>query len=139
LRLRRDLSQEDPGLSLNQLLRQAEIRWQGVRLNQPDWSDESHSLAAAVESLRGRFLLHLMLNAYWEPLEFELPSPESPGWRRLVDTALDPPHDISEVQAAPVVAGSTYRVQPRSVVLLVSRISGKPGSGAREPRRSKRG
>jgi len=139
LRLRRDLSQEDPGLSLNQLLRQAEIRWQGVRLNQPDWSDESHSLAAAVESLRGRFLLHLMLNACWEPLEFELPSPESTGWRRLVDTALDPPHDISEVQAAPVVTGSTYRVRPRSVVLLVSRISGKPGSGGRQPRRGKRG
>lgn len=139
LRLRRDLSQEDPGLSLNQLLRQGKIQWHGVKLNQPDWSAESHSLAAAAESLRGRFLLHLMLNAYWEPLEFELPSPVSPGWRRLVDTALDPPHDISVVQTAPVVAGSTYHVQPRSVVLLVSRTSGKPGSGGRQPRRGKRG
>lgn len=139
LRLRRDLSQEDPGLSLNQLLRQAEIRWQGVRLNQPDWSDESHSLAAAVKSLRGRFLLHLMLNAYWEPLEFELPSAESPGWRRLVDTYRESPDDIHGVADAPVISGSTYQVQPRSVVLLISRIPGKPGSGAGEPRRSKRG
>jgi glycogen operon protein len=121
-RLRRDLSWEDPGLSLNQLLRQGEIRWHGVRLNQPDWSDDSHSLAAAARSLKARYLLHLMLNAYWEPLAFELPPPEAPGWYRLVDTFLESPDDICDLPAAPIVEPLAYLVQPRSVVLLGSRL-----------------
>jgi isoamylase len=121
-RLRRDLSREDLGLSLNQLLRQAEIRWHGVRLNQPDWSHDSHSLAATARSLQGRYLWHLMLNAYWEPLAFELPPPEAPGWYRLVDTFLESPDDICDLLAAPIVEPLTYLVQPRSVVLLGSRL-----------------
>jgi isoamylase len=121
LRLRRELSREDPGLSLNQLLRQGEIRWHGVRLNQPDWSHDSHSLAATARGFKGGYLLHLMLNAYWEPLAFELPLPEAPGWYRLVDTSLESPDDICDLPAAPIVEPSTYLVQPRSVVLLLSR------------------
>jgi hypothetical protein len=40
-------------------------------------SEDSHSVAFTVSSLRGRFTLHVMLNAYWEALDFELPF--SPG------------------------------------------------------------
>ena len=72
-RQRRDVVAEGTALSLNQLLRRAHIEWHGVALNRPDWSDHSHSLAFTLRSLRGRFLLHGMLNAYWEPLTFELP------------------------------------------------------------------
>ncbi|MGE5259230.1 MAG: glycogen debranching protein GlgX [Hyphomicrobiales bacterium] len=122
LRLRRDLFREDPGLSLNQLLRQAAIRWHGVKLNQPDWGQDSHSLAATARSLKGRYLLHLMVNAFWEPLLFELPSPEGPAWQRLVDTYLESPDDICDWPDAPLVESPAYRVQPRSVVLLFSRL-----------------
>ena len=135
----RDLSQEDLGLSLNQLLRQGKIQWHGVRLNRPDWGHDSRSLAATAQVYRGRFLLHLMLNAYWEPLRFELPPSEDRGWRRLVDTYRKSPDDICDVADAPVVNGSTYQVRPRSVVLLISRTSGKPPSGGRQPRRNKKG
>ena len=41
--------------------------------------------------------IHLILNAYWEPLDFELPPRDQGGahaWRRWIDTALDTPHDI---------------------------------------------
>ena len=120
MRSRRDLAEEEISPSLNELLRQATIHWHGVKLNQPDWSDESHSLAFTARSFHRRFLVHIMVNAYWEPLEFELPPlDEWPGacWRRCIDTALDPPEDIGEpVQA---VLGSTYRVEPRSVALLL--------------------
>ena len=64
---------EGTALSLNQLLSRARIEWHGATLKHPDWSDHSHSLAFTVQSLRARFLLHGMLNAYWEPLTFELP------------------------------------------------------------------
>jgi glycogen operon protein len=45
LHLARLVPVRDVGLSLNQLLRQAKIRPRGVKLDQPDWSDHSHSLA----------------------------------------------------------------------------------------------
>ena len=72
-RQRRDVVMEGASLSLNQLLRRAHIEWHGVALKHPDWSDQSHCLAFTLRSLRARFLLHGILNAYWEPLPFELP------------------------------------------------------------------
>ena len=59
--------------SLTQLIERARIRWSGVDLDRPDWSDHSHTLAVTLESQRGPFLLHAIFNAYWEPLAFELP------------------------------------------------------------------
>ncbi|WP_337287749.1 glycogen debranching protein GlgX [Candidatus Methylomirabilis sp.] len=120
-RQRRDMVAEEGNPSLNQLLQRAEIKWHGVALNRPDWSEYSHALAFTLRSLRARFLLHAMLNAYWEPLTFELPpiSTESRQcWRRCVDTALASPDDICPWEKAPLVAQTTYVVQPRSVVLL---------------------
>ena len=64
---------------------------------------------------------HVVLNAYWGPLEFELPPAADGGgqsWRRWIDTFLDAPHDIVEWEHAPAVPGHRYRVEPRSVVVL---------------------
>jgi isoamylase len=125
-RVYRDISIEDYRTSLNQVLRQARFQWHGVKLNQPDWSDSSHSRALTAFSIRGRFVFHIMLNAYWEPLEFELPPLEDGNlWRRLLDTALPSPCDIAEGSDAPVIDRFTYAVQARSVVVLVSRTPGR--------------
>jgi glycogen operon protein len=120
-RQHRDLVVEGSAFSLNELLRRAHIKWHGVALGQPDWSDQSHSIAFSLRSLHGRFLFHGMLNAYWESLSFELPpvpAHHQHGWRRCIDTALDSPDDICPWEAAPVVKEMTYAAQPRSVVLL---------------------
>ena len=75
LRLLSAGDQESFGLSLNQLLRRAEIDWHGVQLGRPDWSDSSHSLALTVRPRQRQIplWLHVMFNAYWEALDFELP------------------------------------------------------------------
>ena len=79
-------------MSLNELLRDAKKAWHGVKLEQPDWSHYSHSLAFGAELRREGLRFHLILNAYWEPLDFELPvCDDRDGWRRWIDTALDPP------------------------------------------------
>jgi isoamylase len=130
-RQRRDVVMEGTLLSLNQLLRRARIEWHGVALKQPDWSAHSHSLAFTLRSFGGRFLLHGMLNAYWEPLTFELPPVPAGGrqsWRRCIDTALDSPDDICPWESAPVVTQATYVAQPRSVVLLALALEGSPES-----------
>jgi len=125
-RLGRDLAPDAPVLSLNQLLHRARIEWHGVRLNQPDWNDDSHSLAVTARSLEGNLIYHLMFNAYREPLEFQLPplSPEtSPGWRRVMDTFLESPDDICSWRDALRIADAGYLVQPYSIVALVTQDS----------------
>jgi isoamylase len=70
-----------------------------------------------------------MLNAYWEPLTFELPpvpADHLQGWRRCIDTALDSPDDICPWETAPVVSQMTYVAQPRSVVLLALAFETSP-------------
>ena len=121
LRQNRTLPNDWFAMTLNQLLTRHPICWHGVRLNSPDWSHESHSLAVTARVPDDR-LLHAMINAYWNPLEFEIPAAlgEYGLWRRLVDTWLESPDDICEPADAPVVSGSTYVVQPRSLALLIT-------------------
>jgi glycogen operon protein len=115
----------DAGLSLNEFLRQAKIHPHGVKLDQPDWGDGSHTLVFTVLGLNGRALFHVMINAYWEPLAIELPPrAEGPhqGWRRLLDTYLESPDDIYEGPELSPVQDESYLVQPRSLVILVARL-----------------
>ena len=116
-RLLRQTGLELEGESLNRLLQGADKAWHGVKLNQPDWSDNSHSLAFSAEIRREKLLIYLILNAYWEPLEFELPAIGGP-WCRWIDTTLDSPRDIVPWQDSTPVSASTYAAGPRSVVVL---------------------
>ncbi len=122
-RVRRNLAPDMPGASLNALLRQARITWHGVRLGEPDWAAHSHSLACTADAPRARLRFHMLLNAYWEPLDFALP-PASPGsarpWRRWIDTALPAPDDIVDWEETPAVEGASYRAAPRSTVVLLA-------------------
>jgi glycogen operon protein len=118
-RVLRDAEPERQRLSLNQFLSQSIKAWHGVKLYQPDWGDESHSIALGGELRAEGLFFHLILNGFWEPLEFEIPRLASGHrWLRWVDTALDPPHDIVPWREACEVPGDTYSLGPRSVVLL---------------------
>ncbi len=124
-RVLRDVEPERQRVALNQLIRQADITWHGVGLHEPDWRPSSHSLAFTARLTRERMILHVILNAYWEPLEFELSSLADGGrhpWRRWIDTFLDSPHDIVDWERAPSVPGPRYRAEPRSVVVLFTGV-----------------
>jgi isoamylase len=109
--------------TLNQLLQEANWTWHGVKLGEPDWSAHSHSLASSVVCRGENLRLYLILNAYWEPLQFELPPMANPDglWHRWIDTSLDSPEDIVEWQTAPAVTSRVYFAGPRSVVALFAR------------------
>ena len=126
-RVLRDKAGELKRGSLEQLLHEARISWHGVKVGQPDWSHHSHSLALGLESQEGGLRFHAIFNAYWEPLDFELPlvgNKNGGWWRRWIDTSLASPCDIVEWQKAPLLMGLTYPAGPRSVVVLLQ----TPGS-----------
>ncbi|MEO5608963.1 MAG: hypothetical protein ABIQ61_12510, partial [Ornithinibacter sp.] len=130
-----DMTQVMHGLTLEQFLERSVVQFHGVRLDQPDWSADSHTLALTIRSVIGTRMVHAILNAYEEPLDFELPAIAGPGlpWRRVVDTGMDSPEDICSLAGAPVVTGGSYRAAAHSVVLLSADLHA-PDDGLPVPR-----
>lgn len=96
-----------------------EIIWHGLKQYQPDWHKNSHSLAYELLNHQTGERILVMLNAFWEALNFDLPQllPEK-SWCRVADTALPSPEDFPEQPLKlPAMRGS-YLVQSRSAVIL---------------------
>ncbi len=98
-----------------------DVVWHGVHLNQPDFGHASHSLAFELIHPDSQAHLHIMLNAYWEPLDFDLPElPSAQQWLRWVDTALPSPDDACDPPLTLSIDRRQYQVQARSAVILVA-------------------
>jgi isoamylase len=125
-RLKRESAQADFDLSLREFLAKSTIHWHGVKLNQPDWSENSHSIAMTINALSGKMAMHYMVNAYRKPFIFETPK-EVDGikavWRRWIDTSLDSPDDICLWQHAKPLENGSYYVEANSVVILLAKFS----------------
>jgi glycogen operon protein len=122
-RVTRNAEHEHKRISLVALLSKATKSWHGVKLDQPDWSDNSHCVAFSAEVPLMNIKLHLIMNSYWEPLQFELPNLDgSQTWQRWIDTGLDSPNDIVKMSLAAAVPGNTYAACARSVVILVAKL-----------------
>lgn len=120
----RTTDNERERISVDNLLRDARKDWHGVKINQPDWGDSSRSIAFSGEMPREKMQFHFILNAYSEPLEFELPSLRTGNWRRWIDTALESPNDIVSWAEAPPVSATTYLAKEHSVVMLFANGEG---------------
>jgi len=117
LRLSFEPSNIADGRSLAEFLAAAGIEWHGTKLGAPDWSRESRSLAVCFTAYGSTVRVWCAFNAWWAPLDFELP-PTSTGWVRLVDTARPPPDDARGWSDAPWVEGDICRLEARSLVVL---------------------
>ncbi|MCA8921459.1 MAG: glycogen debranching protein GlgX [Planctomycetes bacterium] len=96
------------------------VRWHGVRLDQPDWSDASHTLAYTLTGAKDDVDLHVVINAYPRELTFELPEPAPGcGWRRALDTSLPSPHDLASAGDERPWPSGSYPIAGRSAVVLV--------------------
>ena len=118
-RLRRDMAKQEFSMSLQQLLARAKIKWHGVKLDHPDWSERSHAIAIEIESLSGSFHMHFMINAYSKTLSFEIPKLNRIAWRRWIDTSLSSPEDICSWEEACQTSGQTYDVIDHTIVVLI--------------------
>jgi isoamylase len=126
---RRRCHPADDRSTLREVLARAGVQWHGARLGAPDWSPDSRSLAYTMTCAPDGRLMHVMLNAWWEALEFEVPlrpiGPET-AWRLCIDTARPTPNDIRPWEEATPYAAPAYLVQPRSVVVLFARAPHEP-------------
>lgn len=125
-RVQRSFDHEQNRISLLKFIESSHHSWHGVKLNNPDWGEESRCIALHAELSQLDMYIHLILNAYWEPLDFELPPLPNHTWRRWIDTSLPSPNDIVPWDEAAPISPNIYRATDRSVVLLI-------GSGETTP------
>jgi isoamylase len=112
-----------------------ELRWftpAGTEMTAADWSDSS-ALAIGLyldgsddpdRAADGTSLVDddflVLVNGWWEPLEFTVPATRAQAaWRVEIDTF--DPAALADPAAAPRAAGDNLTVRPRSVVVLESR------------------
>lgn len=97
------------------------ISWHGLKLGEPDWQPSSHTLAFSLRHPKANEYLHVMLNAYWQPLEFELPLlGAGEQWHRVVNTALALSDAICEIGFSEPHLKETYCVEDRACVVLIA-------------------
>jgi len=83
-----------------------------------DLSGDSRSLAFCLHGAsQDDDDLYVMINAFWEELEFHVQEGTAQEWKRIVDTTLPSPDDFSD-HGLPL-GRMTYVVAPRSIVVLL--------------------
>ena len=93
-----------------------EIAWHGTILGSPGFGDpQGRALACTIAGMGGTSDLHVMMNMFWQPLEFELPAAK---WWMALDTFASSPADIAEPGQRVFVGRDTWTVRPRSIVVL---------------------
>ena len=94
-----------------------DISWYGTG-PEVDLSPDSRSLAFCLHGAsQGDVDIYVMINSYWEKLQFQIQEGAPQNWARIVDTDLPSPHDFSECGLP--LQQSMYQVAARSIVVLV--------------------
>jgi isoamylase len=92
-----------------------DIAWHGTKLHAPGFDDPAaRALACTIAGLGESADRHVMMNMFWQRLDFDLPSGR---WRIAVDTFADSPADVPDPIGA-VVVGPSVAVQARSILVL---------------------
>ncbi len=99
-----------------------DVAWHGCRLDSPGWNDpHARVLAFTLAGFDGDADIHVMLNMYWETLDFDVPPLTGRTWFVAADTSQDSPNDIADPGDEFQYYGDTYAVKGRSIVVLVSK------------------
>ena len=94
-----------------------DISWYGVG-PMVDLSPDSRSLAFCLHGAsQADDDIYVMINAYWQKLQFQIQEGAAKDWVRIVDTDQPSPDDFSE--SGLPLQQSIYQAAPRSIVVLV--------------------
>ena len=99
-----------------------DVSWHGTKLNSPGWEDgQARALGFTLAGFENDPDMHVMMNMFWEPLDMAIPAVPGYQWTRAVDTSLPSPSDIADPGTEMLCSGKSYRVNGRSIVVLVNR------------------
>jgi isoamylase len=105
-----------PSLGRSRFWRE-DVSWYGTG-STVDSSHESRSLAFCLHGdSQDDDDIYVMINAYWEELDFQIQEGPPQEWKRIVDTAWASPNDFSD-KGVPLERAN-YLVAPRSIVVLL--------------------
>ena len=100
------------------------ITWHGLKLGQPDWGEQSRSIAMHLSGNTPHGPaddIYLIANSHIGTHEFQLPRLDGRQWSRFVDTCLEGDEAIKEPGFMSRLDNQhSYRVNGRSVVVLVA-------------------
>src|SRR5262245_13077387 len=95
-----------------------DVTWRGVK-ETPDLSYESHTLAYCLHGASQQDSdFYVMINAYWQDLDFTIQEGAPNQWKRIVDTSLPGHSDFTDFSEAIPLIDSVYQVKARSIVIL---------------------
>ena len=87
--------------------------WHGAKLESPDWSSWSHTVALSINKGENNPLIWAGLNAYSKSIDFHLPKSKS-KWLKVIDT-----NQSGTTKAVPL-KDTFIKVNNRSSVLIIS-------------------
>ena len=99
-----------------------DVSWHGTKVDQAGWNDpDARVLGFTLAGFDDDADLHVMMNMHWDGLDFELPALEGRGWAVAADTSAPSPADVADEGTERSVAGSTYHVPGRTIVVMISK------------------
>jgi isoamylase len=109
-----------PSLARSRFWRE-DVRWYGAK-GQVDLDTSSRSLAFCLHgSSQGDQDIYVMVNAFWEDLDFQIQEGRASDWLCSADTSMPSPFDLFEAGHEKAVTSLCYVVKARSLVVLVRR------------------
>jgi len=107
-----------PSLARSRFWRE-DVTWYGTN-GQVDLGYLSHRLGFCLHggSQQDRDM-YVMINAYWEDLDFQIQEGEVSGWMRVADTSMSSPFDLPEGGKEEALGSLNYKVKTRSIVVLL--------------------
>ena len=94
-----------------------DITWHGTTLNSPGFDDpQARVLACTIAGGDATADLHVMMNMFWEALDFEVPARGT--WRLAIDTSTRDRRDIADPGGESPLTGHRCRVPGRSIMVL---------------------
>ncbi len=98
-----------------------DIQWFGVGRD-VDMSFTSHTLAFYLNGAKhGKSDLYVMINAYWQPLDFQVQIGSANEWKSIINTDAEGGKDIMGFEEANFITSLSYPVAARSVIVLEKR------------------
>ena len=103
-------------------------------IDAPGFDDpDGRALACTIAGFGGSADLHVMMNMYWEALDFDIPVDPQREWHLVIDTSAESPGDIVDLDRAAPYTGYRWSCSAqirRHVAMsspLIQRFRSAPG------------